>query len=125
MIYDDILEAVGDTPLVRLNRVVPAGSARVLAKFEGMTGGPAYDLDAIMSYLRAQEESGRIGVLSVVEARRAELELGSAKCLNVVLLGAAARSGTLGLSVEDVRLAVHERVPERFWELNDHALAWG
>ena len=39
MIYNDILEAVGDTPLVRLNRVVPAGSARVLAKFEGMNVG--------------------------------------------------------------------------------------
>ena len=100
-------------------------SNRPVVPVSSMTGGLAYDLDAIMTYLRMQEESGRIGALSVVEARRAELELGSAKCLNVVLLGAAARSGTLGLSVEDMRHAVHERVPERFWELNDHALAWG
>ena len=63
-----------------------------------------------MTYLRMQEESGRIGALSVVEARRAELELGSAKCLNVVLLGAAARSGTLGLSVEDMSQRVAEAI---------------
>lgn len=105
----------GGTVVVSNRPVVPVSS---------MTGGPAYDLDAIMSYLRVQEASGRIGALSVVEAGRAALELGSATCLNVVLLGAAARSGALGLSVEDVRRAVHERVPERFWELNDRALAW-
>ena len=77
-----------------------------------------------MGYLHAQEASGRIGDLAVVDADRAAQELGSAKCLNVVLLGAAARSGALGLSAEDVRSAIHERVPERFWELNDRALAW-
>ena len=60
----------------------------------------------------------------MVDADRAAQELGSAKCLNVVLLGAAVRSGALGLSAEDVRSAIHERVPERFWELNDRALAW-
>jgi len=117
-------EAVRQLPFLRHGGTVVV-SNRPVVPVSSMTGGPAYDLDAIMSYLRAQEESGRIGVLSVVEARRAELELGSAKCLNVVLLGAAARSGTLGLSLEDMRHAVHERVPERFWELNDHALAWG
>jgi len=33
-IYTDIAETVGNTPLVRLNRVVPAGSAEVIAKLE-------------------------------------------------------------------------------------------
>jgi len=117
-------EAVRQLPFLRHGGTVVV-SNRPVVPVSSMTGGLAYDLDAIMTYLRMQEESGRIGALSVVEARRAELELGSAKCLNVVLLGAAARSGTLGLSVEDMRHAVHERVPERFWELNDHALAWG
>ena len=33
-IADSVIESIGNTPLVRLKRVVPAGSARVLAKLE-------------------------------------------------------------------------------------------
>ena len=33
-VYDNIIEAVGKTPLVRLNKVVPPGAAQVLAKCE-------------------------------------------------------------------------------------------
>ena len=116
-------EAVRQLPFLRRGGAVVV-SNRPVVPVSAMTGGPAYDLEAIMGYLRAQEASGRIGDLAVVDADRAARELGSAKCLNVVLLGAAARSGALGLSAEDVRSAIHERVPERFWELNDRALAW-
>ena len=116
-------EAVRQLPFLRRGGAVVV-SNRPVVPVSAMTGGPAYDLEAIMGYLRAQEASGRIGDLAVVDADRAARELGSAKCLNVVLLGAAARSGALGLSAEDVRSAIHERVPERFWELNDRALIW-
>ena len=116
-------EAVRQLPFLRRGGAVVV-SNRPVVPVSSMTGGPAYDLEAIMGYLRAQEASGRIGDLAVVDADRAARELGSAKCLNVVLLGAAARSGALGLSAEDVRSAIHERVPERFWELNDRALIW-
>ena len=116
-------EAVRQLPFLRRGGAVVV-SNRPVVPVSAMTGGPAYDLVAIMGYLRAQEASGRIGDLAVVDADRAAQELGSAKCLNVVLLGAAVRSGALGLSAEDVRSAIHERVPERFWELNDRALAW-
>ena len=116
-------KAVRQLPFLRRGGAVVV-SNRPVVPVSAMTGGPAYDLEAIMGYLRAQEASGRIGDLAVVDADRAAQELGSAKCLNVVLLGAAVRSGALGLSAEDVRSAIHERVPERFWELNDRALAW-
>ena len=116
-------EAVRQLPFLRRGGAVVV-SNRPVVPVSAMTGGPTYDLEAIMGYLHAQEASGRIGDLAVVDADRAARELGSAKCLNVVLLGAAARSGALGLSAEDVRSAIHERVPERFWELNDRALAW-
>lgn len=116
-------EAVRQLPFLRRGGAVVV-SNRPVVPVSAMTGGPAYDLEAIMGYLRAQEASGRIGDLAVVDADRAAQELGSAKCLNVVLLGAAVRSGALGLSAEDVRSAIYERVPERFWELNDRALAW-
>lgn len=41
-IYEDNSQSIGNTPLVRLNRVVAAGGARVLAKIEGRN--PAYSV---------------------------------------------------------------------------------
>ena len=35
MIYQNILDAMGHTPMVQLNRMVPEGAARVLVKYEG------------------------------------------------------------------------------------------
>ena len=39
MISDNILEAVGNTPLVRLNRMTKPGMAEVLVKFEALNAG--------------------------------------------------------------------------------------
>ena len=39
LIADSVLDLVGATPLVRLNRVVPEGAAEVLGKFEVFNPG--------------------------------------------------------------------------------------
>ena len=39
MIYQNILDAMGHTPMVQLNRIVPKGAARVLVKYEGLNVG--------------------------------------------------------------------------------------
>lgn len=39
MIYKNILDAIGHTPIVELNRLVPEGAARVLVKYEGLNVG--------------------------------------------------------------------------------------
>ena len=39
MIYNDILEAVGNTPLIRLRNMVKPGMAQILVKFEGLNVG--------------------------------------------------------------------------------------
>ena len=39
MIYQNILEAMGNTPLIQLNHMVPEDSARILVKFEGLNVG--------------------------------------------------------------------------------------
>ena len=39
MICNNVLEAVGQTPLIRLNRMVDEDSADVLVKFEGLNVG--------------------------------------------------------------------------------------
>ena len=41
-IYDDNSLSIGKTPLVRLNRIADAGTARILAKIEGRN--PAYSV---------------------------------------------------------------------------------
>jgi len=39
MIYNDVLEAVGNTPLIRLNRMTGPDEAEVLVKFEAVNVG--------------------------------------------------------------------------------------
>ena len=39
MIYNNVLEAMGQTPIIQLGRMVPEDSARVLVKFEGLNVG--------------------------------------------------------------------------------------
>lgn len=39
MVYQNVLEALGNTPLIKLSRMVPAGSADVLVKYEGVNIG--------------------------------------------------------------------------------------
>ena len=94
-------------------------SARPVIPVSATIGGPAYDLDAIMAYL-----SERVENLVVVDADKAAADLGSAKCLNVVLLGAAVASGALPFTADDIARAIKAKLPERFHELNIRALAW-
>ena len=39
MVYNNVLEAIGHTPIIRLSKMVPAGSAEVLVKYEGVNIG--------------------------------------------------------------------------------------
>ena len=39
MVYDNILQAIGRTPLIRLNRMTGDNDAEILVKFEGLNVG--------------------------------------------------------------------------------------
>ena len=39
MVYDSILDFVGNTPMIRLSRMADENSAEILAKFEGLNVG--------------------------------------------------------------------------------------
>lgn len=57
MIYNNILEGIGHTPLVRLNRMTEPDSAEVLVKFEGLNvGGSIKTRTAYNMILRAEEQ---------------------------------------------------------------------
>ncbi len=59
-IYQNVLHAIGDTPLVQLNKIVGRHDARVLAKLEFMNpGGSVKDRMA----LHIIEEAERTGAL--------------------------------------------------------------
>lgn len=60
--------------------------------------------------------------LLVVDSEKACHELGSSKVLNILLLGAAISSGALGLTEEELREAIKDRLPEKFHDLNYRAL---
>lgn len=60
MIYENILAAMGHTPVIRLGRMVPSGSAEVLVKCEGLNvGGSIKTRTAYQMIVRAEKE-GRI-----------------------------------------------------------------
>lgn len=112
-------EAVRQLPFLRPGGMVVTSDAPVIPA-SASTGGPAYDLPAIMSYLRE-----RVGEknLVVVDAVAAEAALDTARALNVVLLGAAARSGALGpVTVDDLVSAVRASVKPAFVNLDVRAL---
>ena len=112
-------EAVRQLPYLREGGTVVV-STRPIIPVSATIGGPVYDLAAVMAYLREQVGEK----LVVVDADAAAEALGSAKCLNVVLLGAAVRTRVLALTADDIRSAIAARLPERFHELNFRALDW-
>ena len=59
-IADSVLDLVGDTPLVRLNRVVPAGSATIYGKLESMNPGGSVKDRIALNMVEEAERSGRL-----------------------------------------------------------------
>lgn len=60
MIYNNVLEAIGHTPMVRLNRMVEHGSAEVLVKFEGTNIGGSIKTRTAYNMIKAAEKKGLI-----------------------------------------------------------------
>lgn len=61
----------------------------------------------------------------IVDSENICLICGSAKVLNVALLGAAAASGALGLTIAELEKTIKTMLPERFIEMNLKALHLG
>jgi len=79
-IVNSITEVIGDTPLVRLNRVVPEGAAEIYVKLEFQNpGGSVKDRIAI-SMIEEAEKRGEIkpGVTTIVEPTSGNTGIGLA-----------------------------------------------
>ena len=66
MIYNNILEAVGNTPLVRLNHIVPEGAADVLVKNEGLDVGGSIKTRTALNMIEHAEKEGKLNKDSII-----------------------------------------------------------
>ncbi len=66
MIYQNILEAIGHTPLIALNRLAPSNGARILVKFEGLNVGGSIKTRTAYNMILAAEEAGLLTPDSVI-----------------------------------------------------------
>lgn len=60
MIYNNVLEAVGQTPLIRLNRMVDEDSADILVKFEALNVGGSIKTRTALNMIIQAEKQGLI-----------------------------------------------------------------
>ncbi|MBO5372213.1 MAG: cysteine synthase A [Lachnospiraceae bacterium] len=60
MIYNNVLDAIGHTPIVRLNKMNKPGNAEVLVKFEGLNVGGSIKTRTAYNMIRAAEKQGLI-----------------------------------------------------------------
>ena len=59
-VADDIIQLVGDTPILRLKRLVPHGSAEVFAKLEYLNPGGSVKDRAAIGIIRRAEQDGQL-----------------------------------------------------------------
>ncbi len=60
MIYNNILEAMGHTPIIRLNRMNKPGNAEILVKFEGLNVGGSIKTRTAYNMIKNAEKEGKI-----------------------------------------------------------------
>jgi len=59
-IADNVLDLIGGTPMVRLNRVVPEGSAEVVGKMESLNPGGSVKDRIALAMIEAAEREGKL-----------------------------------------------------------------
>ena len=66
MVYNNILEAIGNTPMIRLNHVNKPGNADVLVKFEGLNVGGSIKTRTAYNMIVEAERDGKIGPDTII-----------------------------------------------------------
>ena len=66
MIYDTILDAIGNTPIIRLNHMTDPGSAQILVKFEGLNVGGSIKTRTAFNMIRDAEEKGLLNKDTII-----------------------------------------------------------
>lgn len=66
MIYQNVLEAIGETPLIELQRMNRPEAARVLVKYEGLNVGGSIKTRTALNMIEAGEKAGQINKDTVI-----------------------------------------------------------
>ncbi len=66
MIYNNILEAIGNTPLIKLNHIVPEGAADVFVKNEGLDVGGSIKTRTALNMIERAEQDGKLNKDSII-----------------------------------------------------------
>jgi len=66
MIYNNVLEAVGHTPMIRLQHMTGPDDAEVLVKYEGLNVGGSIKTRTALNMIEAAEKAGKIGPDTII-----------------------------------------------------------
>lgn len=66
MVYSNVLEAMGNTPLIKLSKIVPQGSAEILVKYEGLNVGGSIKTRTAYSMIIEAEKKGIINKDTII-----------------------------------------------------------
>ena len=66
VVYNDILEAIGHTPMIRLNHMTEPQSAEILVKYEGLNVGGSIKTRTAYNMLRKAEKQGLINEDTII-----------------------------------------------------------
>ncbi|HAP33167.1 MAG: indolepyruvate oxidoreductase subunit beta [Lachnospiraceae bacterium] len=114
----DIIIGFEPNEAVRVLPYLKKGGTVITTKrsVEPVTGaltGKTYPGEVMIDYLKKTDAR-----VIVVDADEICKEVGSFKVLNIILLGAAVKSGVLGISPEEMKETIKERVKPKFVDLN-------
>lgn len=112
-------EAVRCLPYLRPDGQVVVSKRAVKPITASLAGSP-YDGSEMLDYLKTHVQK-----VILVDSEAICQQAGSAKVLNVSLLGAAVASGALGISLPEMEATIRKRIPERFVPMNLRALELG
>ncbi len=66
MIYKNVLDAIGHTPIIELQNIVDEDSARILVKFEGLNVGGSIKTRTAYNMILAAEKQGKLTKDSII-----------------------------------------------------------
>lgn len=66
MIYNNILETIGNTPIIKLNKIVPENCADILVKFEGLNAGGSIKTRTAFNMISKAEKDGLLNKDSII-----------------------------------------------------------
>ncbi|MBQ6181890.1 MAG: cysteine synthase A [Ruminococcus sp.] len=66
MIYENVLDAIGHTPMIKLNRMNKPGNADVIVKFEGLNVGGSVKTRTAYNMIRHAEKQGLINKDTII-----------------------------------------------------------